>query len=164
MAHKLNRRTSEGMFQRSRGQPATAASGPVERHVDPYCRLQSPAARVRRSRARLVSPINGPQASATEIQLTALPLAIREAAVSTSSQDQVSLFIDRLMRRWAFSREEQDAILCLPGQSIAYDRRRDLVEPDDATGSSFLVAPGMVGRLRRGANLHPREPLLEGAQ
>jgi CRP-like cAMP-binding protein len=66
--------------------------------------------------------------------------------MSTSSQDQMQLFVDRLMKRSALSREEQDAILSLPSQSIAYDRRRDIVELDDATGSAFLVASGMVGR------------------
>ena len=66
--------------------------------------------------------------------------------MSSSSHSHMQLFVDRLLERSALDREEQDAILALPGQSIAYDRRRDIVELDDTTGSAFLVASGMVGR------------------
>ncbi len=66
--------------------------------------------------------------------------------MTTVRHAALSLFLHRLLLRSPLAREEQEAILSLPGETVEVQARGDIVAPGQRTSFACLVARGMTGR------------------
>lgn len=68
-----------------------------------------------------------------------------------STRPNLQLFIDRLTRRSVLTREEQQAVLDLPGEAAQVQTNRDFVRPAERVDHACLIVAGMVGRFDQNA-------------